>query len=225
MAFRGGGNVENVAMDLARPPLRWMVFEAWAAGLRTSPFERERSYERIKVIESLTWPWRFFEICPFTRLTFTRNENGIKTTRMWVCWRLQSYLLIEAFVRPHLGSGRKIHPGQKIHSALVRARGPSAENHIPKASVFDDNHDNNSFWANLRGWGREPTANIPEWLEVDLYEYSKLAVDKLVSEGDDTALNLKSLHHASISGKLSHLHVFHAIKAFQGTPARRYTFM
>jgi hypothetical protein len=54
----------------------------------------------------------------------------------------------------------------------------------------------------LLGQFKEPAANISEWLELDLYEQSKHAVEKLVTEGDDTAM--KSLHHAHISGNLCH---------------------
>ena len=70
-------------MDRSTPPLRWMVFEAGEAGLRTALFERkQKEHKEVKIIESLTWPWRLFEIFPFKRLTFTRNPNGLpKTTR------------------------------------------------------------------------------------------------------------------------------------------------
>ena len=192
-------------MDRARPPLRWMVFEAGAAGLRTARFERELlAYEQINIIESLTWAWLFFEICPFKKLTFTQKENGLpEMTRRCVYWWLQSHLLIKALVRPHLGSGRKIHQGQKIHSSLVRAGGSTAENYIPKARPLGDEI---FFWQMLRNKKKEPTADVSEWLELDLYEYSKLAVEKLVTECDNTAL--KSLHHTSISGKLSHPRCF-----------------
>ncbi|KIK05052.1 hypothetical protein K443DRAFT_4064 [Laccaria amethystina LaAM-08-1] len=174
------GNVENTAMDRSRPPLRWMVFEAGAAGLCTARFERGLlAYEQISIIESLTWSWLFFEICPIKRLTFTQKENGLpETTR-----------------RPHLGSGRKIHRGQKIHSSLVRADGSTAENYIPKARPFDDDP---SFWEKLRDKKKEHMKDIAGWLELDLYEHSKHAVEKLVTEGDDIAL--KSLHHTYISG-------------------------
>jgi hypothetical protein len=108
-----------------------------------------------------------------------------------------SYLLIEAFVRPHRGKSRKIHSGQKIHSSLVRAAGSTADNYTPKArSSFDDNH---SFWERLRA---EDKGLTDEWLEVDLSEHIKQAVEELVTNGDDTAL--KSLYHTSISSKLSH---------------------
>lgn len=72
----GGGSVYNQEMDRSTPPLRWMVFEAGAAGLRTKPFKRElKENEQINIIESLTGPWLLFEICPFKRLTFTRKED------------------------------------------------------------------------------------------------------------------------------------------------------
>ena len=84
MTCSGGGNVLNPDMDRSRPPLRWMVFEAGAAGLRTARFERELRLAdgHINVVESMTWQWFLLELCPFKRLTYTRNEDGLpKTTR------------------------------------------------------------------------------------------------------------------------------------------------
>ena len=73
----------NPGMNRSSPPLRWMIFEAGAAGLRTARFEHELlAYEQINVVESLTWQWFLLELCPFKRLTYTRNEDGLpKTTR------------------------------------------------------------------------------------------------------------------------------------------------
>ena len=71
----------NARMDCSRPPLRWMVFEAGALGLRTALFEHELSpVWEIKVKESLTplwWPLEFF---PFKRWTYTRGGQGKLTT-------------------------------------------------------------------------------------------------------------------------------------------------
>ena len=81
LSFRGGGNVMNAGMDRSRPPLRWMVFEAGALGLRTAPFERDLSPdEQIHVKESLTPLWWPLELFFFNRLTYTRRENGEQTT-------------------------------------------------------------------------------------------------------------------------------------------------
>ena len=72
-------------MDRSRPPLRWMVLQAAALGLRTKPFERELSLdEQINVIESLTGVWWLLELCPLHRLTYTRRNDGKKTTRKQV---------------------------------------------------------------------------------------------------------------------------------------------
>jgi len=79
--FRGGGNVDNPQLDRSRPPLRWMVFEAVALGLRTAPFKRELSpEEQIRVQESLTGVWWPLELFFFDRLTYTGLEQGEKTT-------------------------------------------------------------------------------------------------------------------------------------------------
>jgi len=64
-------------MDRSRPPLRWMVFEAQAVGLRMAPFNRDLSREElIEVQESLTWPWWPLELLPIKRLSFTRKDDG-----------------------------------------------------------------------------------------------------------------------------------------------------
>ena len=151
-----------------------MVFEAGAAGLRTVLFTREfKDHAQINILESLTWPW-LFEICPFKRLAFTRKENRLrKTTRKRVCLWLQSYLLIEAFVRPGSEDPQLLSAGSWINTNeyIPTARGP-----------FD------GFWEMLRGEKKVPTPKISEWLEFDLYEHNKFVVEKLAPEGDDTAL-------------------------------------
>ena len=86
MSFSGGGNALNPGMDRSRPPLRWMVFEAGAVGLRTARFTRELSFKEyweIDIQESLTIPWWPLEILPFKRLTFTRRPGTGKKTTHW----------------------------------------------------------------------------------------------------------------------------------------------
>ena len=71
--------MQNQHMDLNRPPLRWMVTEAGAVGLRTERFKRElKPSDQIRENKSLNWKWWLLELCPFKRLTF---EDGSKTTR------------------------------------------------------------------------------------------------------------------------------------------------
>lgn len=80
--FSGGGNINNPGLDRTRPPLRWMVFEAGAVGLRTARFDRElSSHEQISVIESLKSFWLLLEIFPLPRLTFANEGNGREVTR------------------------------------------------------------------------------------------------------------------------------------------------
>ena len=73
--------MQNAEMDRSRPPLRWMVLQAGALGLRTEPFERELSpHEQINIIESLTWVWWPLELCFFNRLTYASPNDGKQTT-------------------------------------------------------------------------------------------------------------------------------------------------
>ncbi|KDR76655.1 hypothetical protein GALMADRAFT_139557 [Galerina marginata CBS 339.88] len=156
----GGGNAENAAMDRSRPPLRWMVFEAGALGLRTALFERVLPPdEQIEIIESLTPGWWPLELVFFKRLTYTRNEHGKKSTH-----------------KPHLGSARKIHAGQKIHGSLTLS-GKLGTEYTPKARPLDDDP---AFWKRAQKEG------LGEWQAVDLYMFTETLVKKFAEKNDTT---------------------------------------
>ncbi|PPQ69955.1 hypothetical protein CVT26_013291 [Gymnopilus dilepis] len=169
----GGGNVANAAMDRSRPSLRWMVFEAGAAGLRTKGFKGElSSKDLIEVRESLTWFWRPFEFLPFPRLTFSRRKGSYHST-----------------VKPHLGAGRKIHPGQKIHASLILA---NRDRYTPKARPPEY----------LTGFWEKVGPNVMrDWLEFDVYDEIDEAMSKFLAEEDDAAAGdgLKNLDNTRIS--------------------------
>ncbi|RXW15241.1 hypothetical protein EST38_g10613 [Candolleomyces aberdarensis] len=150
----GGGNVQNLGMDRSRPPLRWMVLEAVALGLRTAEFERElTSDQQIEFQESLTGIWHLLEYWPLRRLTFHRDPAGKIITR------------------------RTIHWGQKIHSSLVLAKTPLP--YYPKARppAGRDTHgrliplnEDEPFWDALR---KDGLSNSSGWLEIDIFEYAR----------------------------------------------------
>lgn len=98
----GGGNAENPGMDRSMPPLRWMVFEAQSVGLRTERFGRQLGPNKpIEIKDSLTGGWWYLEVLAIKRFTYTR-QRGNRIT-----------------YKPHLGSKRKIHLNQKIHSSVM----------------------------------------------------------------------------------------------------------
>ncbi|KAF8883655.1 WD40-repeat-containing domain protein [Gymnopilus junonius] len=167
----GGGNVQNTGLNRSRPALRWMVFEAEGVGLRTSGFRGELSSEKlIDVRESLTGIWWFLEILPIKRLAFSREHDGTKITR-----------------KPHLGKGRKIHPGQKIHASFVLAKQTYVPRALPPQQVED-------FWQGLK-----PESDDSEWLEFDLYDSIDFTVDNFIhTSGTDSAFQLPS--NVAISG-------------------------
>ncbi|KAF4618227.1 hypothetical protein D9613_011599 [Agrocybe pediades] len=157
----GGGNVQNKGMDRSRPPLRWMVHEAGALGLRMKPFTRElSSEEHIQVKESLTGLWTLLEWLPFRRLTFDREIGGGSET-----------------YKPHHGAGRVIQPGQKIHASLTLAnRLGKFDGYIPKARLSGtplSKTENltakrdDDFWESL---GDERFRDL---LEVDLQQHTE----------------------------------------------------
>lgn len=72
-SISGGGNIVNVDMDLSAPSLRWMSYQATAAGLHMHPVKGEWAFEApIAIHESLAWysAWWLFEIIPWARLTY-----------------------------------------------------------------------------------------------------------------------------------------------------------
>ena len=75
--------MQNSEIDLSRPPLRWMLLEAGALGLRTRPFDRDLfRHEQINVIDSLTGGWWPLELYPWYRSTYTSRNDGKGTTHM-----------------------------------------------------------------------------------------------------------------------------------------------
>ncbi|KAF4623030.1 hypothetical protein D9613_002376 [Agrocybe pediades] len=164
----GGGNVQNEGMDRSRPPLRWMVHEAGALGLRMSPFTRELSSdEHIEIKESLTGLWRILEWFPFRRLKFN-GKTGSETSK------------------PHCGAGRVVQLGQKIHASLTLAdKLGESDGYTPKARLskpvlsdikkLDANKDED-FW---KGLGDE---RFRKWLEVDLEQYVEGLLRMYISE-------------------------------------------
>jgi hypothetical protein len=95
------------------------------------------------------------------------------------------------FSRPNFGSSRKIHPGQKIHSSLLQA---DRTRYIPKASPVEDG---NAFWKMLLDKNAKRIYD-DEWLESDMYQYTRSVVQNLIKEGNDT--ELQRLHQIAITG-------------------------
>ncbi|KAJ7328307.1 hypothetical protein DFH08DRAFT_709712, partial [Mycena albidolilacea] len=99
----GGGVKENLNLDLSSVPLLWMENEAAAAGLRLLP-EKEGGRWKLEdlrtanVHNSLKGFWKFLEYLPLIRLSFQTPKELTST--------------------PHLGAGRIIAPGQRIHISL-----------------------------------------------------------------------------------------------------------
>lgn len=61
----------NPDMDKSQPPLRWMSYEATAAGLRMAPFKSKWDLKpTVNIHESLSGVWHLFEWLPWGRLTY-----------------------------------------------------------------------------------------------------------------------------------------------------------
>jgi hypothetical protein len=84
-------------------------------------------------------------------------------------------MLTDWLIRPHFGSSRKIHSGQKIHSSLLLSNN---KEYTPKARPLDDDP---GFWEEARKNG------LGDWLELDLCEYTGNLVESLISDDPGTA--------------------------------------
>ncbi|KAJ2920109.1 hypothetical protein MD484_g249, partial [Candolleomyces efflorescens] len=168
----GGGNVNNLGMDRSRPPLRWMVLEAVALGLRAEPFKQElTSEQQIEFQESLTGIWPILEWLPLRRLTFSRERDGKKTTKA-----------------PHRGRSRKIHWGQKIHSSLILASTPYNPKARPPPQSGASPTGEFWFWDQLREDGLKNTTG---WLEIDISDYSTARRITRMFIGGETGLGIR----------------------------------
>jgi hypothetical protein len=97
-------------------------------------------------------------------------------------------MVINWLIRPHLGTSRKIHPGQKIHSSLLLS---DNRGYTPKALPLDNDP---GFWEEVRRKG------LGYRLERDLYEYTKTLVWMLINETPDT---LQTLRQTAMSSTLA----------------------
>jgi hypothetical protein len=88
-----------------------------------------------------------------------------------------------------------MHPGQKIHSSLLLARG--ADKYIPKARPYAT--DEGMFWEQLRNKGID-SEYAAQWLEVDLYESAQAIVESFT--GPNCAA-LQRMRGIATSGKTS----------------------
>ena len=91
-----------------------------------------------------------------------------------------------ALNRPHLGSTRKIHPGQKIHSSLLL----SNKFYHPKARPPEGDI---TFWDRLR---YEEDFRC-KWVEFDLYEHAANVMEDFIIDPNNTSHTLCSIAASS----------------------------
>jgi hypothetical protein len=104
-----------------------------------------------------------------------------------------TFLLTNWSIRPHLGSCRKIHDGQKIHSSLLLADALGSS-YTPKARPLDIVNPDGSFWKNLG----QP--QLSHWVEADLYQYTRTLANALLSVQNYTVVS-QNLRQTARSGK------------------------
>ncbi|KAJ8486744.1 hypothetical protein ONZ45_g14577 [Pleurotus djamor] len=93
------------------PSLRWMMQEAMKRGLHLKPITK--AWEPLPLTKSLEWFWLPLEILPIKSLSY-RNED-------------------QSTWRPHLYSGRRVQPGQRIHQSVLMRRQSEGHTYVPNA--------------------------------------------------------------------------------------------
>lgn len=93
-------------------------------------------------------------------------------------------------MRPHVGSGRRIHDGQKIHQSFMVYHG---DTYVPKArpTMGDVN-----FWKKCR----EDHGTRSIWLESDFKKYAGELVNRYQERPRDQNL-IRTLHDIAITGR------------------------
>ncbi|EDR08351.1 uncharacterized protein LACBIDRAFT_294115 [Laccaria bicolor S238N-H82] len=165
----GGGNRDNLDLDLGGTPFLWMSFEAVSSGLRLQSPRVEWPWDKLhEVQESLTYTWWICEWFPIKRLSY---EGPDSTTNLW-----------------HRGQGRKILSGQKLHSSIAFC--PQGYN--PKAAL--PQRPQRRRWVEIVAAGQRFDQDwAVEWkdiLEMDIFDHAIMPEIvnklKLEPEGDNT---------------------------------------
>ncbi|KAJ7438345.1 hypothetical protein FB451DRAFT_166695 [Mycena latifolia] len=151
----GGGIKKNLKLNLSSVPLLWMKNEASSAGLRLDPQPTGGAWnmgdlKKDDVHESLTSAWQPLEYLPLSRLSL-KKPQGVTMI-------------------PHLGAGRVIIPGQRIHiSVAFKSKG-----YVPRATFLEAN---NIQWESFVG--KELETGTFDWapklgnlVEMDLFDAS-----------------------------------------------------
>ena len=87
--------------------------------------------------------------------------------------------------RPHLGSVRKIHSGQKIHNSLL-----SKHVYNPRARPPEDDV---AFWDRLR---KEEDFR-GKWVEFNLFEHAESAMEDFILDPNTTSQTLRRIAGSS----------------------------
>ena len=99
-------------------------------------------------------------------------------------------------IRFHLGSSRKIHPGQKIHISLTLI--DPEKMYTPKARPLEE--DSDSFWLKFRGDTWKEDSFKHTWIEFDLYEDAEKAIEVFSANPNNTNAS-QTLREIGMSSK------------------------
>jgi hypothetical protein len=156
----GGGNKENISLQSGGIPLQWMMNEASMADLALHHADINWKAEDLErnPEKSLTLGWWILELClPFRRISYGKKDATKRSES-------EPHLFASSTIitRLHMGRGRKIFPGQKVHASVLLK-----PNYRPKAK----------WWSPEDKWPGSVDPNNPRELETLTYLDDKWEMD------------------------------------------------
>ncbi|OCH91828.1 hypothetical protein OBBRIDRAFT_871796 [Obba rivulosa] len=195
----GGGIVNNEAMNRRTASLRWMVYQAIAAGLLLDMLnegikEDEAKETDPEVHESLTGVWWLLEWLPIKHLSYKSKAGTLR-------W-------------PHAGDPRELKGGQMIHSTVLatlrRDNRTEPKSYKPKANAPWD-------WAKVDEWGKEDPR-----LEQDPYELVQRALEQCAMNLNELAQSEDPAEHEPLKHLAQWLWTEEGCRALRDRDAPKY---
>ena len=200
-------------MDQSSPSLLWISYEGIAAGLLMDPDLFEwKSEQQGEVHESLKGAYKLLEILPITHQSYKSRDHNI---RRWVeqinasCWES----LLNICCSLHLGKGRQIQPGQKVHASVSFSKKYTPKAVFPKgldSPKWDDliRSDNVTERVEL-----DDTSSWMGWLELDIFDES-VASTVVVNLEKSSIPPLMSIYRLTMLTRSGELDVFLVLEGY-----------
>ena len=197
-------------MDRNGPPLLWISYEGIAAGLLMNPNTVEWKSEQLgNVNKSLKGFYWLLEIFWIKQQSYNGRDHNI---RRWVeqinasSWES----LLNIWCSFHLGKGRPIKPGQKVHTSVAFSKKYNPKKKYTPKAVFPEGPDSPKWDHLIRSDSVTEhvmlnyTSSWMGWLELDIFDVSvaSTVVDNLEKSWIPPLISIYRLTMLTRSGEL-----------------------